>query len=68
MPALVKPHDRLMDHARYARLMISDAEPLTEREIADGWHFCPEWDGLLIGPGMDEWDDCPCGLLPREAA
>ena len=21
-------------------------------EIEQGWHFCPEWDGLLVGEGM----------------
>ena len=31
---------------------------LTPEEIESGWHFCPEWDYLLIGPGMGEKCDC----------
>lgn len=23
-------------------------------------HFCPEWDGLLVSPGMPEMDACLC--------
>lgn len=34
---------------------------LTAEELAAGWHFCPEWDGLLIGPGMEEMNSCLCG-------
>lgn len=52
-----------IDDSRYAALMADDEMNLTPDEIADGWHFCPEWDGLLIGPGMDEFDHfCPCGI------
>lgn len=36
-----------------------DPPPLTEDEIAAGWHYCYEWDFLLVGPGTDEWDGCP---------
>jgi hypothetical protein len=33
---------------------------LSEKEIKEGWHFCPEFDGLLIGPDMDELQVCRC--------
>jgi len=56
----------LIDDARYADLMKDDEMKLTQEEISAGWHFCPEWDGLLIGPGMDEFDYCcPCGVGGR---
>ena len=54
--------------------MRDDDLPLTAEEIAQGWHFCPEWDELLIGPGMSELEDfldpesmtCLCNLkLPE---
>lgn len=35
---------------------------LTEQEIKAGWHFCPDWDFLLIGPGDPEMDCCGCGI------
>ena len=47
-----------MIDARYSALMRDDNLPLTAEEIAAGWHFCAEWDGLLIGPGMFEYEQC----------
>lgn len=43
--------------------MNSDSEPLTQPEIEVGWHWCREFDGLLIGPGMSELHCCYC-LVP----
>ena len=48
-----------MDEFRYSLIDLS-GEGLTEEEIEAGWHFCPEWDGLLIGPGMVELEACLC--------
>jgi hypothetical protein len=31
---------------------------LTKEEYNAGWHFCCEWDGMLIGPGMPEFEEC----------
>jgi len=53
-----------MTDERYNALMRSDVLPLTEAEIADGWHFCWEFDGLLIGPGWIELEFCHC--FPKE--
>lgn len=39
---------------------------LTEQEISEGWHFCYDFDGLLIGPGMGELNSCGC--LPKDHA
>jgi len=33
---------------------------LTKEEVKEGWHFCSEWDQLLVGPGMPEKDACIC--------
>jgi hypothetical protein len=49
-----------MTEERWKELMRDQTLPLTKQEIADGWHFCPEWDGLLIGPGEMEWEFCMC--------
>lgn len=49
-----------MDDARRNDLAWNaDATP-TDEEIADGWHYCWDWDGLFIGPGMGEMDSCTC--------
>lgn len=45
---------------RWTELMYNGDLRLTEKEIAEGWHFCPDWDSLLIGPGMIEMDYCSC--------
>jgi hypothetical protein len=47
--------------------MDDDDAQLTEREVAAGWHWCAEWDGLLVGPGMRELECCRCGA-EQEAA
>lgn len=49
-----------MSNQRWIELMNDPALGLTEDEIEQGWHFCPEWDSLLIGPGMKELDCCTC--------
>lgn len=32
---------------------------------AKGWHFCWDWDFLVVGPGTPEWDGCNCGVKER---
>lgn len=51
-----------MTEARYNQLM-GDSK-LTQEEIDLGWHFCNEFDGLVVGPGMLELKCCSC--LPKE--
>jgi hypothetical protein len=50
-----------MNKLRYNELMRGTAS-LTQDEVTQGWHFCPDWDFLLIGP-EDEvtqgWHFCP---------
>lgn len=42
-------------------LEVEDGDsPLTAEERAEGWHWCYDWDGLLIGPGMQEMESCTC--------
>lgn len=55
-----------MTNARYRALMEDPVEKLTDEEIAEGWHYCMEWDFLLVYPKMkEEWGDnqtkCRCG-------
>jgi hypothetical protein len=49
-----------MEDDRYYQLMRNDDVELTAEEIGEGWHFCWEWDGLLVGPGMGEMECCQC--------
>ena len=32
---------------------------LTKEEWEAGWHCCPDWDFLCVGPGTPEWP-CVC--------
>lgn len=50
-----------MTPERYNELMnpVRDV-PLSEDEFILGWHFCNEFDGLLVGPGMHELQACRC--------
>ena len=47
---------------RYHLLSESDdpEDCLTEEEMAAGWHYCYEFDGLLVGPGMGELECFRC--------
>lgn len=40
------------------------ADKLTPEEIAQGWHYCWDWDGLLVGPDMKEMECCTC--VPKQ--
>lgn len=51
-----------LSNARYAELMDSPSLTLADDEKAAGWHFCPDWDGLLVGPSMLEWEGCNCDI------
>lgn len=51
-----------MQKSRWYQLMNNDELPLSQEELDEGWHWCPEWDDLLVGPEMGEWDACQCEL------
>lgn len=40
---------------------------LTPEELAEGWHFCPDWDGMLVNRFDDEGEGsaCLCDKLPK---
>lgn len=56
-----------MTRTRWTRLMEDEDAQLTGRELAAGWHWCAEWDGLLVGPGMGELEVCRCGAEQEQA-
>lgn len=49
-----------MTPERYKQLTDTDDYQLTPDEIALGWHWCNEFDGLLVGPGSHELKFCKC--------
>ena len=49
-----------MNNERYRYLIENVEAELTEEEIKQGWHFCPDWDLMLIHPNMPESDCCSC--------
>lgn len=52
--------EQTMTKERWAVLSYGNDVPLTIEEIDAGWHWCADWDGLLVGPGMGEQDCCLC--------
>lgn len=54
-----------MTETRWRELMDNQELKLTGDEMQEGWHWCPEWDDLLVGPETGEWGDdptfCICG-------
>lgn len=57
---LIARRNETMDKKRFDELNGNDGRSLTESELAEGWHFCPDWDYLLVGPGSAEQDGCTC--------
>lgn len=49
-----------MTGERYKFLFQNIKEKVTPEENAMGWHFCDEFDGLLVGPQTHEWKYCTC--------
>jgi len=49
-----------MKPERYKELELGNLA-LTEQEMADGWHWCYDWDYMLVGPEMPEMKVCTCG-------
>jgi hypothetical protein len=58
-----------MTRERWIELMKPFAENdginLTQEEIDEGWHWCEEWDGLLIHVDDDEFIPCTCSWMDR---
>jgi len=55
-----------MNRDREYELETDATAKLTESEIAEGWHFCPNWDFMIIGPGCPELD-YGCNCTPPQA-
>jgi len=51
-----------MDDKRYWYLETHPEAKLTKEEVAQGWHFCMDWDGMLVGNEMEEKNACLCDL------
>ena len=49
-----------MTKERYTAVSEYENAPLTPEEITEGWHFCHEWDNLLVGPEMGELEPYSC--------
>jgi len=47
-----------MRTARYKE--IEDGGTLTEEEVKEGWHFCPDWDYMLINSNDAYGESCTC--------
>lgn len=55
------------DELFYSRKNLSKKETgLTDLEKEEGWHWCPEFDDQLIGPGMQVAFFCNCDFPPLE--
>ena len=53
-----------MDKKRWVELEKSLDSVISIEESEEGWHWCPDWDYLLVGPGMGELESCCCGAQP----
>lgn len=53
-----------MTPERYAELDLKNAR-LTQEEVNEGWHFCPDWDFMLVNKKDPESEECYCEHLPH---
>ena len=52
----------MMEMDRYRHLDKTGEAP-SQEETLMGWHYCAEWDDMLIGPIMEmEWSCCLCRI------
>lgn len=50
-----------MTPQRYAEIELDCNAQLTQEEREQGWHFCPDWDYMLVGPETPaELQGCCC--------
>jgi len=49
-----------MTNERWKFVNGSEDEQLTAEEKDQGYHFCWDFDGLLVGPDCGEWSCCNC--------
>jgi hypothetical protein len=49
-----------MKAARYKQLEMADGSTLTSQELDAGWHFCPNWNDMLINVHLAEGEGCAC--------
>lgn len=52
-----------MTFERYCELERNESCTLLATEVLAGWHFCREWDGLLIHKSWPEAEACSCQEL-----
>lgn len=55
-----------MDKKRYIELSNDFSLNLKKSEIEKGWHWCMSWDGMLVGPNMEESFFCSCDIPELE--
>ena len=48
------------------RTLMCGLDALSKDEIEEGWHWCPDWDGLLVGPDSGKALFCECILKSGE--
>ena len=51
---------KLMSEERIEQLKNDQSLELTDEELALGYHFCYDWDGLLVEPGSNKMQHCFC--------
>lgn len=54
-----------MTRERYRELENNHSLSLTKEEVKQGYHFCYEWDGLLIHVTHPEFKACICKSMEK---
>jgi hypothetical protein len=56
-----------MTNTRYREICLNKNAVLTKEELAEGWHFCPDWDYMLLdGNPYSECQTCPIDCASKD--
>lgn len=55
-----------MTPERYRELCVNPDAILTEQELREGYHFCPDWDYMLLHVSDVEMSGCCCDKARNE--
>lgn len=53
-----------MDRKRYLELSFNQELQLLSEEVKEGWHFCYDWDGMLVNRYDTEGEGAACTCFP----
>lgn len=68
MRVIFKRLIHIMTKQRYRELELNGNLSLTQEEVKDGWHFCNDFDGMLMNKKWPAYELCTCFYKQQKTA